>query len=227
MATHTSASSAEPFVPPSPTLPALRAAAAQCTGCDLYKNATQTVFGEGSSIARVLLLGEQPGDQEDQQGRPFVGPAGKLLERALAELGVDRRDVYVTNAVKHFKWRPVGKRRLHQKPTLREIRACYPWLAAELQVIRPQLVICLGASAARAVLGQEVRVNEVRGEVLRFQDRPPVFVTVHPSSLLRIPDETQRREAYRAFVEDLSRAFLEVGESTQQAREKPARTPVD
>jgi DNA polymerase len=204
----------------------LRAAAAQCTGCDLYKNATQTVFGEGPSTARVFLIGEQPGDQEDQQGKPFVGPAGKLLERALTELGIARSDIYVTNAVKHFKWRPVGKRRLHQKPTLREVRACHPWLEAELQVIKPQIVICLGATAAQAVLGQEVRVNELRGEVIRAKDRSPVMVTVHPSSLLRIPDEEQRRQAYRTFIDGLSKALSETEEPPRRPRKKPTRAKV-
>jgi DNA polymerase len=222
------ASSAQPFVPPNPTLPKLRVAAAQCTGCDLYKNATQTVFGEGPATVRVFLVGEQPGDQEDQQGRPFVGPAGKLLERALTEIGIDRSNVYVTNAVKHFKWRPVGKRSIHQKPTLREVRACRPWLEAEFQVTKPRIVICLGVTAAQAVLGQEVCVNQLRGQVIRTRtkDRPPVVVTVHPSSLLRIPDEEQRRQAYRAFVEDMRKALSETEEPPRRPRKKPTRAKV-
>jgi DNA polymerase len=203
-------------VPSSPAVPhgslrQLREQAAHCTACPLYKNATQTVFGEGLQKADVVLVGEQPGDQEDLAGRPFVGPAGKLLDRALADAGIDRRRVYVTNAVKHFKWTPRGKRRLHQKPDSREIMACQPWLLAELAAIRPRLVICLGATAVRSLLGTAVRVMRDRGQPLTSPRAPHVFVTVHPSALLRAPDEASREEGYRLFVADLRAALKAAG----------------
>lgn len=189
------------------TLTQLRTEAAHCTRCELYKNATQTVFGEGPRRARVLMVGEQPGDQEDRQGKPFVGPAGQLLERALSAAGIDRGDVYVTNAVKHFKWEPRGKRRLHVKPSAREVAACRPWLDGELAAVRPALVVCLGATAAQALLGRAFRVTEQRGVLL--PSRLPsllaarVLATVHPSSILRAPDEAARRRAFDDFVADL------------------------
>jgi len=181
----------------------LRAAAEHCTACPLYQNATQTVFGEGPRKAGVVFVGEQPGDQEDLQGRPFVGPAGKLLDRALAEAGIDRRTVYVTNAVKHFKWEPRGKRRIHQKPNSREMAACRPWLKAELAAIRPKVLVCLGATAAQTILGPAARVLRDRGKILESQFAQQTILTVHPSSLLRAPDEESRRANYELFVADL------------------------
>jgi DNA polymerase len=181
----------------------LRTAAADCSACPLYKNATQTVFGEGPRRAAAVFVGEQPGDQEDLQGRPFVGPTGKLLDRALAEAGIDRREVYVTNAVKHFKWEPRGKKRLHQKPNSREIAACRPWLDAELAAIRPTVVVCLGATAAQSILGPGARVLRDRGRNFESAAAVKTIVTVHPASLLRAPDEESRRANYALFVADL------------------------
>ena len=193
------------LIPPHPTLPLLRSLAADCRACDLYKRGTQTVFGEGAASARAMMAGEQPGDSEDRAGRPFVGPAGKLLDRALSAAGIDRRDVYVTNVVKHFKWKPRGKRRIHEKPNAREIAACRPWLEAELAIVKPRVLVCLGATAAQALLGRDFKVTRHRGELLRSELAPYVMATVHPSSLLRAPDEeTRRRETFR-FVQDLSR----------------------
>lgn len=195
--------SAAPFVPDEPTLRKLKIAAAGCTGCPLYKVATQTVFGEGSSEARVLFVGEQPGNDEDLQGKPFVGPAGKLLDRCLMEAGIDRAQVYVTNAVKHFKWEPRGKRRLHKKPSAREIAACRPWLEAEIQVLQPTVIVALGATAAQTLLGKDFRVTQQRGELIPSPLAPHVLATVHPSSLLRAPDEETRRLETARFVDDL------------------------
>jgi uracil-DNA glycosylase len=196
---------AAPLIPPHPTLPVLRRAAAGCRACDLYRGATQTVFGEGSRAARAMMVGEQPGDVEDRTGRPFVGPAGKMLDRALLEAGIDRDLVYVTNVVKHFKWSPRGKRRIHEKPNAREIAACRPWLDAELALVKPRVLVCLGATAAQALLGKHFKVTRQRGELLRSELAPYVMATVHPSSLLRAPDDqTRRREIFR-FVQDLSR----------------------
>jgi uracil-DNA glycosylase len=194
---------AAPLIPPNPTIPKLRAAAANCRACDLWKRGTQTVFGEGSAKARVMLVGEQPGDQEDIQGRPFVGPAGKILDKALAEAGIDREDVYVTNAVKHFKWEPRGKRRIHKKPNSIEIAACKPWLEAEIEVVHPQVIVCLGATAAQALLGREFKVSTQRGVWVPSSLAPFVMATVHPSSLLRAPDEETRRLETRRFIADL------------------------
>ena len=194
---------AAPLVPDRPTLARLRAAAAGCTACPLYKTGTQTVFGEGMAAARAIFLGEQPGDSEDRVGRPFVGPAGKLLDRALEEAGVDRKLVYVTNVVKHFKWTARGKRRLHEKPNAREIAACRPWLLAELQVIKPEVLVCLGATAAQALLGKSFRVTQMRGEILRHELLPAIMATVHPSSILRAPDEETRHREMELFVRDL------------------------
>jgi DNA polymerase len=196
---------AAPLIPPRPTLPLLRRLAANCHACDLYKCATQTVFGEGGKAARAMMVGEQPGDVEDRIGKPFVGPAGKMLDRALGEAGIDRELVYVTNVVKHFKWKPRGKRRIHEKPNAKEIAACRPWLDAEIAVVKPRVLVCLGATAAQALLGRTFKVTEHRGELLRSELAPYVLATVHPSSLLRAPDdETRRRETHR-FVQDLSR----------------------
>lgn len=196
-------SSAAPFIPADLSLTSLRKAATTCTGCDLYRNATQTVFGEGPRNARLVLVGEQPGDQEDRTGHPFVGPAGKLLARAIVEAGLPEGEVYLTNAVKHFKWEPRGGRRIHKRPLDWEIRACNPWLAAELKVIRPEIVVCLGATAARAVFGRTVRIKDYRGI---FTDTPMAavtFVTTHPSALLRIPEQSDRDIEYARFVDDL------------------------
>lgn len=188
------------------TVGELRQAAAQCQACDLWKNATQTVFGEGPARARIFFVGEQPGDQEDQVGQPFVGPAGKLLDRALDEAGIDRTDVYVTNVVKHFKWEPSegGKRRIHKKPSGAQIRACWSWIEAELRVVQPRVLVCLGATAAKALLGNEVSVNRQRGQLIDSPLAPYATATVHPSSILRAPDSKSRHSQMRAFVEDLT-----------------------
>jgi DNA polymerase len=180
----------------------MREAVQGCRGCDLYKHATQAVFGEGSSQARILMIGEQPGDREDREGHPFVGPAGQLLDRALHEAGISQRDLYVTNAVKHFKWAPRGKRRLHQKPNVSEIKACRPWLEAEVDAIRPELIVALGASAAQAVFGHAVVVGELRSRIHRCL-LGQTLVTIHPSAILRIADENQRRHEFEDFVDDL------------------------
>ncbi len=192
------------FVPDHPTLPALARAAQECRGCDLYKNATQAVMGEGPKGAWALLIGEQPGDQEDLAGRPFVGPAGQVLDEALAAAEIPREEVYVTNAVKHFKWEPRGKRRIHQKPTVGEVRACRPWLEAELALVKPQVIVCLGATAAQSLLGSQFRITRDRG---KFFDSPwgPITATLHPSAILRMPEPEQRREAREQLVEDLKR----------------------
>jgi DNA polymerase len=181
----------------------LKAAAASCQACDLWENATQTVFGEGSQHARMMLVGEQPGDQEDLQGKPFVGPAGRLLERALEEAGIDRRRVYVTNAVKHFRWTRRGKRRLHEKPNAGQVRACRPWLEAEIGVVQPRIMVLLGATAAQSVLGPAFRVSRERGLVLESSFGVPVVATVHPSSILRAADGESREVAMSSFVADL------------------------
>jgi uracil-DNA glycosylase len=199
------ARSAAPLVPAKLTLPTLQEAAASCTGCNLYKQATQTVFGEGSAHAEILFVGEQPGDQEDRTGHPFVGPAGKILDKVLAEAGIARNGAYVTNAVKHFKWEPQGKRRKHKKPSAVEIAACRPWLEAEVTVLRPRVIVCLGVTAAQSVFGKAVRLNELRGKPWDTDIAPNVFVTVHPSAILRHPAAAQRDEEYRRFVEDLRR----------------------
>ena len=204
MATREPHPSAAPFVPAvRPTLQGLREAAAGCTGCHLYQRATQTVFGEGEAHARVMLVGEQPGNDEDLSGRPFVGPAGKLLDRALEDAGIDRRQAYVTNAVKHFKWEPRGKRRIHARPNAAEIAACRPWLDAEISLIQPTALVCLGATAAQALLGPRFRVTQERGRFVPSPLARYVLATVHPSALLRAPDEETRRREMRRFVEDL------------------------
>src|SRR5436190_4939973 len=190
-------------VPETNSLAKVAAAAKECTACPLYKKATQTVFGEGQKHATMLMIGEQPGDYEDQAGNPFVGPAGKILDRALEEVGIDRTKVYVTNTVKHFKWEPRGKRRIHKKPNSREIAACRPWLEAELRAVHPGLLVCMGATAAQAVFGPKFRVTRERGKVLESELAPKVVATVHPSSLLRQPDEESREREYKLFVADL------------------------
>ena len=195
--------SAAAFLPDRLTLAALREAARGCTACPLWKCGTQTVFGEGLKRARLLLVGEQPGDREDIAGRPFVGPAGRLLDEALAEAGIERSDAYVTNAVKHFKWEPRGKRRIHQRPNAAEIAACRPWVEAELAVVRPEVLVCLGATAAQALLGRGVRVTRDRGRPLDSELAPVALATVHPSSILRAPDDESRRRERAAFVDDL------------------------
>jgi DNA polymerase len=194
---------ASSLIPSQPTIPKLRESAANCRACELWKRGTQTVFGEGGSKARVMLVGEQPGDQEDIQGRPFVGPAGKILDKALEEAGINRDEVYVTNAVKHFKWEPRGKRRIHKKPNSMEITACKPWLEAEIAVLKPEVIVCLGATAAQALLGRDFRVSIQRGMWVSSPLAPFVMATVHPSSLLRAPDEETRRVETKRFVEDL------------------------
>jgi uracil-DNA glycosylase len=195
---------AAPLVPEKPSLPKLREAAAGCTACPLHETGTQTVFGEGTSKAEVVFVGEQPGDQEDLKGKPFVGPAGKLFDKALEEAGIDRSQVYVTNVVKHFKWQARGKRRIHQKPNWSEIAACRPWLEAELEVIEPQVLVCLGATAAQALLGRDFRVSRQRGELVESDLAENVIATVHPSSILRADDETRELE-YRELVRDLDK----------------------
>ncbi len=204
---------ARPARPPdTASLGALREAARHCTACHLYNRATQTVFGEGPKGATMMLVGEQPGDYEDVSGKPFVGPAGKIMDRALEEAGIDRSKVYVTNAVKHFKWEPRGKRRIHQKPNSREIAACRPWLEAELRVVKPKLVVAMGATAAQTIFGPSFRVTRERGKLLSSKLAPRVLATVHPSSLLRQPDEESREREYKLFVADLRAALRAVGE---------------
>lgn len=185
------------------SLETLREEAAGCRACDLWQNATQTVFGDGAQHARLMLVGEQPGDQEDLAGKPFVGPAGKLLERALDEAGIDRSKVYVTNAVKHFRWTRRGKRRLHEKPNAGQVRACRPWLEAEIATVKPHLIVLLGATAAQAVMGPAFRVSRQRGEVLESPFEIPVLATVHPSSILRATDKQSRDVAMASFIADL------------------------
>lgn len=194
----------------------LKAAAESCRGCDLYKTATQTVFGEGATNADIMFVGEQPGDEEDLSGHPFVGPAGKLFDRALAEAGIDRADAYVTNVVKHFKWKQRGKRRLHERPRAGEINACMPWLESELTVIRPRILVCLGATAAQALLGRAFRVTQDRGRWVDSELADKVMATVHPSSILRAPDDS-RREQYRDFISDLTVAAKELHKKARGA----------
>src|SRR5580704_9062337 len=187
------------------SLEELREASQACKACDLWKLGTQTVFGEGMPGAKIMLVGEQPGNQEDLEGKPFVGPAGGVLDKALVEAGIDRTKVYVTNAVKHFKWEPRGKRRIHKKPNAAEIAACRPWLDAEISVLKPRVVVCLGATAAQALLGRDFRVTQHRGEFVESPLAPLVMATVHPSSILRAPDDETRDEGMRRFVADLKK----------------------
>ncbi len=195
--------SAADFLPDRKTLKTLEAAAKHCEGCDLYKRATQTVFGRGSSSAKLILVGEQPGDQEDLEGEPFVGPAGKVLDEALTQAGIDRKDVYVTNAVKHFHWEERGVRRLHKKPPARAISACMPWLEAEVEVIKPEVIVCLGATAAQAVVGREARIMKQRGQMLASRFCEKTLMTWHPSAILRAPDEEARHRMRQELVRDL------------------------
>jgi uracil-DNA glycosylase family protein len=198
-------SAAAPRIPGNATLEELREMARTCRACDLWEHATQTVFGEGGTHARVMFVGEQPGDREDLTGRPFVGPAGLLLNRALEQAGIAREEVYVTNVVKHFNWEPRGKRRIHKKPNQLQIAACRPWLDAELAVVRPEVVVCLGATAAQAVLGKKFRVTQQRGQMIPSMLAPFVTATVHPSSILRAPDDESRHREMKLFVADLKR----------------------
>lgn len=195
------------LIPQSPTLPGLQQAAKTCKACDLWKQGTQTVFGEGPAPARVMFIGEQPGDSEDRTGHPFVGPAGRLLDEVLAEVGIDRSEVYVTNVVKHFKWVAAqrGKRRIHKKPRQSEIEACRPWLDAELQVVQPQVLVCLGASAAQALLGRNFRVTRDRGNLIKSDLASYVLATTHPASILRAPDPEARQQQREDFVRDLKK----------------------
>jgi len=194
-----------------------------CRACPLWAHATQTVFGAGDVHAKVMLVGEQPGDEEDVRGLPFVGPAGRLLDRALHAAGIDRRNVYVTNAVKHFKWEPRGKRRLHKTPAQREIEACLQWLEREIEAVHPQVIVCLGATAAQALLGPGFRVSTMRGRFIDSPRAPFVFATLHPSALLRLRDETERREAFARFVEDLTLVHqaLKAEPAAESARSAP------
>lgn len=195
--------SPRPAIPLNATTQELAHAARNCKACDLWRNATQTVFGAGAAHPKILFVGEQPGNQEDLDGQPFVGPAGKLLDRALEDAGIDRAKTYVTNAVKHFKWEPRGKRRIHKKPNAAEIVACRPWLDAEIAALKPEVVVCLGATAAQALLGRDFRVTQHRGELMKSSLAPFVMATVHPSSILRAPDEDARHAEMERFVADL------------------------
>jgi len=198
------------LIPLDMSLDELQQDAKNCKACDLWKNATQTVFGEGMSSAKIMFIGEQPGDQEDLQGKPFVGPAGKLLDSALVEAGIDRKQVYVTNAVKHFKWEPRGKRRIHKKPSATEVAACRPWLDAEIAALQPKVIVCLGATASQALFGRDFRVTLHRGEFLKSPLAPFVMATVHPSSILRAPDEETRHDEMERFIADLKKISLAI-----------------
>ena len=200
-----SQSTAAELIPSRPTLPTLRSAAAGCKACDLWKTGTQTVFGEGASHARVMFVGEQPGDKEDLAGKPFVGPAGAVLDKALQAAGIARDEIYVTNMVKHFKWEPRGKRRIHKKPNAMEIAACRPWLEAELAVTRPRVVVLLGATAAQALLGKSFKVTQRRGELIPSDLASYVMATVHPSSILRAPDDDSRHAEMARFIDDMKK----------------------
>jgi len=197
-------SSAVDFLPAKQTLEDLRVAARSCQGCDLYKNATQTVFGEGPKDANVMLVGEQPGDMEDRQGHPFVGPAGRLLDRALIEARISRDEVYITNAVKHFKWIQRGKRRLHQKPVIRQVVACKPWLEAEIQAVHPKVVVCLGATAAQSMAGRIVRITQERGKFLEEGSVPAIFITIHPSSIYRLREKDAQEKEFSRFAAEMT-----------------------
>lgn len=202
---------ARDFLPPERDLAILAEAGSTCQGCDLYKAATQTVFGEGPAHAPLMLIGETPGDREDIEGRPFVGPAGRLLEEALHEAGIERNEIYVTNAVKHFKWTPAGKRRLHKKPSAREIAACVPWLEAECEAVQPHVAVCLGATAAQALLGRTFRITRQRGQMIRGERFAPWFVaTWHPSAVLRAPDSETRARMRAEMITDLKVAAREL-----------------
>lgn len=191
------------FLPAKRTIETLRTAAKTCRGCDLYKNASQTVFGEGPKDASVMFVGEQPGDMEDRQGHPFVGPAGRLLDKALAEAQIPRDEVYITNAVKHFKWIQRGKRRLHQKPVIRQVIACRPWLEAEIETIQPKVVVCMGATAAQSLAGRPVRITQERGKFVNNDFGTALFITTHPSAILRVREEDERDKEYQRFVNEM------------------------
>lgn len=213
MATTHPDSSAAPYVPEERTLPVLAKAVQKCHGCDLYRNATQAVFGEiesggsaGKPNVTIVMIGEQPGDHEDQQGKPFVGPAGKLLDKCLEEAGIDRSRVYVTNSVKHFKWEPRGKLRIHKKPSMKEIRACRPWLDAELETLHPKLIVCLGATAAQGLLGSSFKITQQHGKAQQLPGLPTIIAMLHPSAILRAPTEEDRHRQRATFVEDLRTA---------------------
>jgi len=195
--------SATDFFPKRKSLKAFRNAAAECKGCDLWERGTQTVFGEGARRAEVLFVGEQPGNKEDLSGKPFVGPAGRLLDDALGAAGIDRAHTYVTNVVKHFKWEPRGKRRIHKKPNTREVAACRPWLEAEISLVKPKVIVCLGATAAQALLGPQFKVTKQRGKFIKSTLAPYLIATVHPSSILRAPDDETRHDEKRKFIDDL------------------------
>ena len=218
--------SAEPFVPRTLSLRTLRSAASACRGCDLYRHATQVVFGEGPKAARLLLVGEQPGDQEDRQGAPFVGPAGVLLDKALADAGLAREDVYLTNAVKHFKWEPRGKRRIHKKPRVSEVMACRPWLEAELRALQPAVVVCLGATAAQALLGTSFKLMQNRGTVVPSDAADRVVATIHPSAVLRSPNPDAREQSYAMLVADLIVAKLALRKRSRRGT-RPASGPAE
>jgi uracil-DNA glycosylase family protein len=207
--------SAEAFMPETRSLTSLRQAAASCKACDLWKLGTQTVFGEGSRSADVMFVGEQPGNEEDLAGKPFVGPAGRLLDKALKEAGIDRSRAYLTNIVKHFKWERRGKRRIHQKPNTTEVRACRPWFEAELFAVKPSVVVCLGATAAQALLGKEFKVTQERGRIIRSNIAPVLLATVHPSSILRAPDSETREAEFRRLIEDLRNVVRYLRESKE------------
>jgi uracil-DNA glycosylase len=198
------------LIPDKPSIKSVAAAAGECKACDLYKRGSRTVFGEGPPTAEVMMVGEQPGDAEDLAGRPFVGPAGKLLERALDDAGIPRQAVYLTNVVKHFKWEPRGKRRIHAKPNAAEIAACRPWLETEVALVRPRVLVCLGATAAQALIGRSFKVSKQRGEFVPSSLAPRVLATVHPSSILRAPDDEQRRLEMSRFVDDLRKVAGEL-----------------
>ena len=208
------------LIPERPSIESVAAAASECKACDLYKRGSRTVFGEGPPTAEVMMIGEQPGDAEDLAGRPFVGPAGKLLERALDEAGIPRNGVYLTNVVKHFKWEPRGKRRIHAKPNAAEIAACRPWLETEVALVRPRVLVCLGATAAQALIGRSFKVSKQRGEFVPSSLAPRVLATVHPSSILRAPDDEQRRLEMSRFVDDLRKVAGEL-RSAPRRRSSP------
>jgi len=208
---------ASDLIPAHPTLASLRESAKGCKACDLRLRGTQTVFGEGAARARVMLVGEQPGDKEDLEGKPFVGPAGALLDKALVEAGIDRNQTYVTNAVKHFKWEPRGKRRIHKKPNSIEIRACRAWLDAEIEVVKPEVIVCLGATAAQALLGPSFRVTQQRGQLLGFRSGLHIVATVHPSSILRAPNDATRHKEMQLFIKDLQVVAEFVATTTRAA----------
>lgn len=205
MAKTKSETSAEDFFPERKSLKAFREAAGDCKACDLWQRGTQTVFGEGARHTEVMFVGEQPGNEEDLTGHPFVGPAGRLLDEALAEAGIDRHKIYVTNVVKHFKWEPRGKRRIHKKPNAGEVSACRPWLEAEINLVKPAVIVCLGATAAQALLGSKFKVSKQRGQFIASTLVPYIMATVHPASILRAPDDETRQVEKRRFINDLRR----------------------